>query len=185
MTSYRFEVGTTVMCNLGTSGWKLGRIVDLNYREDNWAEEMFAPYQVLLDDNYSLIYVPEDDDRYCREVTNEDIRILNRNDALAEYNSEEEKGDENPTTGKKRNLCCDEKPGESQYQSYRKGRCLCCNDCPRDWSYAELYSEHYRCASRNNVKITRHEINLGKVKIGDVLNQNPDEFLANKTGFMQ
>ena len=185
MTSYRFEVGTTVMCNLGTSGWKIGRIVDLNYREENWAEEMFAPYQVLLEDNYSLIYVPEDDDRYCREVTNEDIRILNRNDALAEFNSEEEKGDENSTTSKKRNLCCDEKSGELQYQSYRKGRCLCCNDCPRDWSYAELYSEHYRCASRNEIKITRHEINLGKVKIGDELNQSPDDFLANKTGFMQ
>ena len=78
MTSYRFEVGTTVMCNLGTSGWKIGRIVDLNYREENWAEEMFAPYQVLLEDNYSLIYVPEDDDRYCREVTNEDIRIRSK-----------------------------------------------------------------------------------------------------------
>ena len=185
MTSYRFEVGTTVMCNLGTSGWKIGRIVDLNYREENWAEEMFAPYQVLLEDNYSLIYVPEDDDRFCREVTNEDIRILNRNDALAEFNSEEEKSDENSAIDKKRNLCCDEKPGELQYQSYRKGRCLCCNDCPRDWSYAELYSEHYRCASRNNIKITRHEINLGKVKIGDELNQSPDDFLANKTGFMQ
>ena len=185
MTSYRFEVGTTVMCNLGTSGWKIGRIVDLNYREENWAEEMFAPYQVLLEDNYSLIYVPEDDDRFCREVTNEDIRILNRNDALAEFNSQEEKSDENSAIDKKRNLCCDEKPGELQYQSYRKGRCLCCNDCPRDWSYAELYSEHYRCASRNEIKITRHEINLGKVNIGDELNQSPDDFLANKTGFMQ
>jgi hypothetical protein len=185
MASYRFEVGTTVMCNLGTSGWKIGRIVDLNYREENWAKEMFAPYQVLLEDNYSLIYVPKDDDRFCRAVTNEDIKILNRNDALAELKSEKGKSDENSIIGKKRNLNCNEKPEKLQYQSYRKGRCLCCNDCPRDWLYAELYSEHYRCASRNNIKITRHEINLGKVKVGDVLNQIPDEFLANKAGFMQ
>ena len=185
MASYRFEVGTTVMCNLGTSGWKIGRIVDLNYREENWAKEMFAPYQVLLEDNYSLIYVPKDDDRFCRAVTNEDIRILNRNDALAELKSEKGKSDKKSIIGKKRNLNCNEKPEKLQYQSYRKGRCLCCNDCPRDWLYAELYSEHYRCASRNNIKITRHEINLGKVKVGDVLNQIPDEFLANKAGFMQ
>ena len=72
------------MCNLGEHGWKLGRIIALNYRETTWAEDIFAPYQVLLDDNHSLIYVPLDNEKYCREATYEDIRILKRNDALAE-----------------------------------------------------------------------------------------------------
>ena len=44
---------------------------------------MFAPYQVVLEDDRSLIYVPEDDDRYCREPTAQDLHILGRTDALA------------------------------------------------------------------------------------------------------
>ena len=83
MTSYRFEVGTTVLCNLGELGWKQGRIIAHNYREDPWPEGMFAPYQVVLEDDRSLIYVPEDDDRYCREPTAQDLHILGRTDALA------------------------------------------------------------------------------------------------------
>ena len=55
MTSYRFEVGTTVLCNLGELGWKQGRIIAHNYREDPWPEGMFAPYQVVLEDDRSLI----------------------------------------------------------------------------------------------------------------------------------
>ena len=76
LLTYRFEVGTSVMCNLGVQGWQLGRIVAHNYREETWSEGVIAPYQVLLEESYSLIYVPEDDDRYCREVTKEDIRII-------------------------------------------------------------------------------------------------------------
>ena len=88
MVKYRFDVGTDVMCNLGEHGWKLGRIIAHNYRETTWEEDLFAPYQVLLEDNFALIYVPQDDDRFCREVTNEDIGILKRKDALAELKSE-------------------------------------------------------------------------------------------------
>ena len=58
MSDYRFTVGTSVMCNFGQEGWKLGRIIALNYREETWAEDIFAPYQVLLEENHSLIYVP-------------------------------------------------------------------------------------------------------------------------------
>ena len=184
MVKYRFDVGTDVMCNLGEHGWKLGRIIAHNYRETTWEEDLFAPYQVLLEDNFALIYVPQDDDRFCREVTNEDIGILKRKDALAELKSETTQADQTSPT-KKGNLSCDGKESESRYQQYRKGRCYCCNDCPKNWLHAELYSEYYRCASRNNLTITRHEINLGKFRVGDKLTQNPDDFLSNKTGFLQ
>ena len=184
MVKYRFDVGTDVMCNLGEHGWKLGRIIAHNYRETTWQEDLFAPYQVLLEDNFSLIYVPQDDDRFCRKVTNEDIGILKRKDALAELKSENPQVNQSTPT-RKGNLSCDDKESESKYQQYRKGRCYCCNDCPNNWLHAELYSEYYRCASRNNLKITRHEINLGKFRVGDKLTQNPDDFLSNKTGFLQ
>ena len=87
MSQYRFEVGTNVMCNLGEFGWRLGRIIALNYREETWPQEKVAPYQVALDLDYSLIYVPKDDDRFCRKATDEDVKILSRKDALAELNT--------------------------------------------------------------------------------------------------
>ncbi len=83
MQQYRFRVGTTILCNLGELGWRPGRIIALNYRESNWPEGEFAPYQVALKEDYSLIYVPEDSDRYCCETAPEDRRILRRKDALA------------------------------------------------------------------------------------------------------
>ena len=82
MSRLRFEVGTSVMCNLGPDGWKLGRIIALDYREDHWPIGKDAPYEVLLNDNHTLIYVPEDNSRYCREATNEDLKIAHRMDAL-------------------------------------------------------------------------------------------------------
>ena len=83
MATYRFEVGTTVLCNLGELGWKQGRIIAHDYREDPWPEGMFAPYQVVLEEDRTLIYVPEDDDRFCREQPAEDLHILGRTAALA------------------------------------------------------------------------------------------------------
>ena len=47
--TYRFDVGAAVMCNFGENGWKLGKIIALNYREPNWPEDVVAPYQVLID----------------------------------------------------------------------------------------------------------------------------------------
>ena len=186
MVDYRFKVGATVMCNLGEHGWKLGRIIALNYRETTWAEDIFAPYQVLLDDNHSLIYVPLDNEKYCREATYEDIRILKRNDALAEIQSEIiEVNETKINPDKKSKLSCNNDSSEGVHQRYRKGRCYCCNDCPRDWSNVELYSEHYRCAVRNNLKITRHEVDLGKFTIGDEVTYSPNQIKSQKAGFMQ
>ena len=80
---YRFKAGATVMCNLGPNGWKLGTVIALNYREEHWPADEVAPYQVLLKADRQLIYVPEDDDRYCREASTTDLRIAQRSDALA------------------------------------------------------------------------------------------------------
>ena len=183
MAEYRFKVGTTILCNLGGLGWRPGRIIALNYRESNWPEGEVAPYQVALEEDYSLIYVPEDSDRFCRETTPEDRRVLARKDALAEYQTDNENS--TSQSENKSNLCCSNEPTTPRYQSYRKGRCFCCDDCPRDWSYAELYSEHYRCAEKNNLKVTRHEIDLGVFSVGDNLNHKSDAFLLNKSGFNQ
>ena len=185
MANYRFKVGTTVMCNFGEQGWKLGRIVALNYRETTWAEDIFAPYQVLLDDNYSLIYVPQDNDRYCKEATVEDVRILKRKDALADIESEIIDVGQSMPDSKGNNLSCDNDPKEGIFERYRKGRCHCCNDCPKDWSYVELYSEHYRCTLRNNLNITRYEYNLGTFSLGDEIKFSLSEEHAGKSGFMQ
>ena len=66
MSDLRFDVGAAVMCNLGPNGWKLGRVIALRYREAQWPAQKTAPYQVALEDDHTLIYVPEDDDRCCR-----------------------------------------------------------------------------------------------------------------------
>ena len=186
MSQFRFSVGTTVLCNLGEQGWKLGRIIALNYRENHWDEGEVAPYQVALEEDYSLIYVPEDNDNFCCKATDEEVKILQRKDALAEFQPGRERTPQaNQNSPETSNLCCSDNQITPQYQSYRKGRCSCCNDCPREWSYAELYSEHYRCAERNNLKVTHHEINLGTVEVGDVLHRKLDGSLHNKRGFMQ
>ena len=161
-------------------------IRDRNYREETWAEDIFAPYQVLLEENHSLIYVPEDDNRFCREAALEDINILKRKDALAAYQSDMDEIEDTTTASSQHGkLSCTTEPGEEKHQRYRKGRCFCCNDCPMDWSYVELYSEHYRCAGRNNLPITRHEINLGTVASGEEISYTPDGALSDMTGFMQ
>ena len=186
MEKYRFKVGTTVMCNLGQSGWKTGRIIALNYREDSWPEGEVAPYQVALEEDYSLIYVPVDDDRFCREITNEDVMILQRKDALAAHQPKAKgKKSTKIETSNEASLCCSDQPSEPQHQSYRKGRCFCCNDCPREWSYAELYSEYYTCASRNNLNVSQHTIDLGTLNVGEGIHHNLDQFSFTKKGFMQ
>ncbi|MEM9069280.1 MAG: hypothetical protein AAGE52_12275 [Myxococcota bacterium] len=162
MTELRFAVGALVMCNLGPKGWKLGRVIALHYREDHWPAGRTAPYQVALEADHALIYVPEDDARYCREPTPEDRKIARRMDALAALPP----GSDEETNGAPNALGCtgESPPGSA---SYRSGRCHCCDCCPRSWSAVELYSEHYRCAARNGLKVTRHSVDLGTVRVGD------------------
>ena len=58
----RFGVGDPVRCKVSATQWKKGTVVALHYREDQWPEDMVAPYQVQLN-NGPLIYAPQDDDR--------------------------------------------------------------------------------------------------------------------------
>ena len=194
MSDFRFGVGTQVMCNLGPSGWKLGRIVALHYREENWPSGKVVPYQVKLESDHALIYVPEDDDRYCREATREDIRISDGLDALAPLALDSVQGQiQNPSEYDApaiagdvgANLDCEvgtAKPGD---EGYRDGKCRGCDCCPRNWSAVELYSAHYRCASRLGLTVTRHTFDLGTVCVGDPIDFLSTAELAVKSGFMQ
>ena len=67
--SYRFAVGTRVMCNLGN--WREATIIALNYREDQWPLGKVVPYQVSLtnfDDSAEpgACWVPADTNAYVR-----------------------------------------------------------------------------------------------------------------------
>ncbi len=190
MSDFRFEVGTAVMCNLGQRGWKLGRIIALHYREDHWPAEREAPYQVALEADHALIYVPEDDARYCREATREDLRIARRIDALAALapSPEETEPESEPIgTGAAigSQLVCAGGTAQPGSPDYRGGRCHCCHSCPRNWSCTELYSEHYRCAARNGLRVTRRAVDLGTVRVGDSVHHPAGEGPPSKGGFMQ
>ena len=135
MTEYRFEVGTVVMCNLGSKGWKPGRVIALDYQEDNWPKERVAPYQVILEETHTLIFVPEDDERYCREISEEEIRIYNRIDALASLPPDMNESTEvtenireiESTVNPYNELKCSQNSLTSQNPNYRTGRCHCCD----------------------------------------------------------
>jgi hypothetical protein len=186
--SLRFEVGSFVMCNMGPHGWKLGRIIALHYREDHWPAGAEAPYQVALEEDRALIYVPEDDASYCREATHEDLRIARRSDALAALPPGLERlapETEPMGRGAPAELGCAGGTAQAGSPSYRGGRCRCCGCCPRSWSYAELYSEHYRCAARNGLSVTRCSVDLGTVRVGQSLHHPASDGSPLSAGFMQ
>lgn len=183
MRALRFGVGTTVMCNMGPSGWKLGRIIALHYREDYWPAGRSAPYQVALEADRALIYVPEDDARYCREATREDLRIARRMDALAALPPGPE-ASAPEALGAGAELGCAGGPARPGSAGYRSGRCQCCDRCPRSWSSVELYSEHYRCAARNGLTVTQRAVDLGTVRVGGSIDLTV-EGLPIREGFMQ
>ena len=186
MADFRFEAGAHVMCNLGPDGWKLGRIIALHYREAHWPPGMVAPYQVMLEADHTLIYVPEDDAGYCREATLEDLRISRRMDALAALPNDAQSHNDAVVAGAHvgGELRCSDRPAQPG-DAYRHGQCQCCHRCPRDWSYVELYSEHYRCAARNRLAVTRVSVDLGTLRVGQSIQHQVVEGSAPKDGYAQ
>ena len=154
----------------------------MHYREDQWPVEKVAAYQVALEEDDRLVYVPEDDDRYCREATPEDMRIAHSMDALAAFGSEET--DKWPI-GPGAQLGCEDGTWQPGGASHRSGNCHCCDTCPQNWSAAELYSVHYRCAVRNGLKVTQRSVDLGTVRVGDSVHHTALEDLSAKRGFKQ
>jgi hypothetical protein len=61
----RFAVGTAVQCRVGPEQWESGTISQLWYRENQWPEGAFAPYQIVLDDGRA-IFAPFDSDQVIR-----------------------------------------------------------------------------------------------------------------------
>lgn len=64
----RFEVGQKVECRVGpdeVTGWAKGVIMQLWYREMDWAEGSYAPYKIKLDDGRE-IFAPGDVDMVIR-----------------------------------------------------------------------------------------------------------------------
>ncbi len=194
MNDLRFGLGDFVMCNLGPSGWKLGRIIMLHYREAEWPAGKEAPYQVAIEEDHLLIYVPEDEDSYCREPTREDLRIARCLDALAERPAVQATAASTETTEARTeserqiavaSLGCADDAKRGYSPGYRDGRCHGCDCCPKNWTSVELYSEHYRCAERNGLKVRQHTVDLGTVRVGDSIQQPDVESLPSKEGFMQ
>ncbi|MEM9364581.1 MAG: hypothetical protein AAGD07_01200 [Planctomycetota bacterium] len=194
MSGLRFGEGDFVMCNLGPSGWKLGRIIALHYRESDWPTGKDAPYQVTIEEDHGLIYVPEDDDRYCREPTREDLRIARCLDALAKHPVKQEAVANPKTAGLGAglgqqpviaSLGCTNEVKRSYRAGHRDGQCHGCDCCPRNWSSVELYSEHYRCAERNGLKVKHHAVDLGRIQVGDSIQLADAKSLPSQDGFMQ
>ena len=61
----RFSLGTFVLCRVGPDQWEAGTISQLWYRENQWPEGAYAPYQIVLDDGRA-IFAPFDSDQVIR-----------------------------------------------------------------------------------------------------------------------
>lgn len=61
----RFAVGTRVICQTA-DGWQPGRVVALWWRHPDFPADFSAPYQVELESDGTLIFVPQDTDQLCR-----------------------------------------------------------------------------------------------------------------------
>lgn len=58
----RFPIGTKIEC-LGPDGmFGLGIVVDHHYRELDWEEGIYAPYQVRMNKDNCLVYCKVDSD---------------------------------------------------------------------------------------------------------------------------
>ena len=61
----RFTVGTAVLCRIGPQEWSPGTVQKLWYRESNWPDGAYAPYQIKLQDGRE-IFAPQDMDQVIR-----------------------------------------------------------------------------------------------------------------------
>ena len=143
----------------------------------------------MLETDHSLIYVPEDDANLCRAATAEDVKIAHRMDALADLMTDAdhagyESHSMSVTSSSDECLTCSEEQSELG-AGHRKGHCHCCHPCPKHWSYVELYSEHYRCAARNQLKVTRHTLDLGTLTVGTSIDRWLTTELSTKDGYAQ
>ena len=67
LPTLRYCAGQRVKCFCESDRWEKGKIVALLYREEDWPEEEYAPYQIRLDGG-RMIYSPEDDEDYIRAI---------------------------------------------------------------------------------------------------------------------
>jgi hypothetical protein len=70
--SLRFSVGTRVECRMGDDEmgkevWKSGTVIQLHWRENDWEDDDFVPYQIELDFGRGQIFAPADTDNVIRE----------------------------------------------------------------------------------------------------------------------
>eukprot|EP00441_Pelagodinium_beii_P047986 CAMPEP_0197625138 /NCGR_PEP_ID=MMETSP1338-20131121/4575_1 /TAXON_ID=43686 ORGANISM="Pelagodinium beii, Strain RCC1491" /NCGR_SAMPLE_ID=MMETSP1338 /ASSEMBLY_ACC=CAM_ASM_000754 /LENGTH=686 /DNA_ID=CAMNT_0043195457 /DNA_START=95 /DNA_END=2155 /DNA_ORIENTATION=+ len=72
----RFPIGSSVLVNMGRSGWKVAQVLSHNHREPSWPSDQTAPYKVRVDGG--LAFVPIDDSRVIRAATEEDIARMRR-----------------------------------------------------------------------------------------------------------
>jgi len=65
----RFKIGDAVQCKTGPgkADWSKGKIVQLQYRDDQMPPGMVAPYQVQLQGG-DLIYAPDDVDEIIKKA---------------------------------------------------------------------------------------------------------------------
>ena len=61
----RFTLGASVICRTGPNEWLPGTISKLWYRESQWPNGAYAPYQIVLDDGRA-IFAPFDNDQVIR-----------------------------------------------------------------------------------------------------------------------
>ena len=85
---FRFAVGARVRCTVGKGKRKAGTVIAHYYRQEKWEPEVFSPYQVALG-NGDLIHAPTDDDKYIRELSENDD-LNDEEEQHSEYGSEGE-----------------------------------------------------------------------------------------------
>ena len=71
----RFGIGAAVECKTGRGDWSTGTVLTLMYRDDTMPPGLVAPYQVKLDADGSLNWVPRDCDEFVRSSRRRSKRL--------------------------------------------------------------------------------------------------------------